>query len=111
MKYLFKNKNYNIENPELVLHELLQDRGINEPERWLHTDETYEHSPLLLSGMKKATAMLNATLKNKEASILIVVDSDLDGYTSSAIILNLLRQVASGQDINYVIQFLTRRLY
>lgn len=103
MKYLFKNKNYNIESPELVLHELLQDRGINEPEKWLHTDETYEHSPLLLSGMKKATAMLNTTLKNKEASILIVVDSDLDGYTSSAIILNLLRQVASGQDINYVI--------
>ena len=62
MKYLFKNKNYNTENPELVLHELLQDRGIIEPEKWLYTNDTYEHSPLLLPGMKKAITMLNTVL-------------------------------------------------
>ena len=34
---------------------------------------------------------------------MVVVDSDLDGYTSGAIILTLLNQLNRGQDINYVL--------
>ena len=53
--------------------------------------------------MKKAVDILHLVLKNPESSILVVVDSDLDGYTSGAIVLTLLNQISHGQDINYVL--------
>ena len=53
--------------------------------------------------MKKAIDILHTVLKDPEANILVVVDSDLDGYTSGAIILSLLNQVSRGQNINYVL--------
>jgi single-stranded-DNA-specific exonuclease len=53
--------------------------------------------------MKKAVDILHETLKDAESNILVVVDSDLDGYTSGAIILSLLNQISKGQDIDYVL--------
>lgn len=103
MKFQLKNKNYNNENSELALYDLLTDRGITDPIKWLYPTEEYENSPLVMSDMKRAIDILHNTLKNKEASILVVVDSDLDGYTSGAIILNMLKQIANGQDIDYVL--------
>lgn len=53
--------------------------------------------------MKKAVDILHTVLKSPESSILVVVDSDLDGYTSGAIILSLLNQITHGQEIDYVL--------
>jgi single-stranded-DNA-specific exonuclease len=53
--------------------------------------------------MKKAVDLLDATIKNPEATIALVVDSDLDGYTSSAIVLSLLNQINRGQEIKYLL--------
>lgn len=103
MKFQLKNKNYNNENSELALYDLLTDRGITDPIKWLYPTEEYENSPLVMSDMKRAIDILHNTLKNREANILVVVDSDLDGYTSGAIILNMLKQIANGQDIDYVL--------
>lgn len=103
MKFQLKNKNYNDENSELALYDLLKDRGINDPMKWLYPKEEYENSPLLLSDMKRAIDILHDVIKNPEASILVVVDSDLDGYTSGAIVLTMLKQIANGQDIDYVL--------
>ena len=103
MKYQLRTKNYNNETPELALNNLLYDRGIEDPVKWLYPKDEYEYSPFRLENMKKAVDILHTTLKNPEASILVVVDSDLDGYTSGAIILFLLNQINRGQDINYVL--------
>jgi single-stranded-DNA-specific exonuclease len=69
----------------------------------LYPKEEYEYSPFRLENMKKAVDILHLVLKNPESSILVVVDSDLDGYTSGAIILTLLNQINRGQDIHYVL--------
>ena len=45
-----------------------------------------------MKNMKKAVDILHTTLSNPDANILVVVDSDMDGYTSGAIILNMLNQ-------------------
>lgn len=103
MKYQLRNKNYNNETAELALHDLLVDRGIDKPLEWLQPNYTFEHSPVLFQGMEKGIRILKDTLSNAETNIMVVVDSDLDGYTSSAIILNLLKMVQRGQDINFVL--------
>lgn len=103
MKYKLRTENYNNETPELALNNLLQDRGIKNPTEWLYPKEEYEYSPFRFENMKKAIDILHTVLKDPEANILVVVDSDLDGYTSGAIILSLLNQVSRGQDINYVL--------
>ena len=93
MKYKLNSKNYNNETTELALHELLTERGIAQPYEWLHPNLSYEHSPMLFRDMKKGIEMLRTTMKNPESSIMVVVDSDMDGYTSGAIILNLLKAI------------------
>ena len=103
MRYQLKNKNYNDENVELALYNLLKDRGIEEPVKWLYPTEEYEYSPFEISNIKKAIQILNKIIKNPDASILVVVDSDMDGYTSGAIIMNLLKLIQKGQDIEYVL--------
>lgn len=103
MKYQLRTKNYNNETPELALNDLLYDRGIEDPVAWLYPKEEYEHSPFRLSDMKKAVDIMHDTIMDAENNILVVVDSDLDGYTSGAIILSLLNQIGKGQDIDYVL--------
>ena len=103
MKYQLRTKNYNNETIELALHDLLIDRGIKHPLEWLQPNYSYEHSPMLFKEMRKGIEMLKATITNSEASIMVVVDSDLDGYTSGAIILNLLKLIQRGQEINFVL--------
>lgn len=103
MKYQLKTKNYNNENSELALYDLLSDRGIADPVKWLYPHEAYENAPLSMEGMKKAVDILHTTLSNPDANILVVVDSDMDGYTSGAIILNMLNQISRGQTIDYVL--------
>ena len=98
-----RTKNYNNETIELALHDLLIDRGIKHPLEWLQPNYSYEHSPMLFKEMRKGIEMLKTTISNSEASIMVVVDSDLDGYTSGAIILNLLKLIQRGQEINFVL--------
>jgi len=98
-----RTKNYNNETVELALHDLLIDRGIKHPLEWLQPNYSYEHSPMLFKEMRKGIEMLKSTISNSEASIMVVVDSDLDGYTSGAIILNLLKLIQRGQEINFVL--------
>lgn len=103
MKYQLRTKNYNEETPDLALHDLLCDRGIENPIDWLNTKEEYEYSPFRMTNMAKAVDILYNETKNPEGKILVVVDSDLDGYTSGAIILSLLEQVAPNQEVGYVL--------
>ena len=103
MKYQLRTKNYNNETVELALHDLLIDRGIKHPLEWLQPNYSYEHSPMLFKEMRKGIEMLKSAISNSEASIMVVVDSDLDGYTSGAIILNLLKLIQKGQEINFVL--------
>ena len=103
MKYKLRTKNYNDETVDLALNDLLMDRGIEDPSAWLYPKDSYEYTPFRLENMKKAVDLLDATIKNPEATIALVVDSDLDGYTSSAIVLSLLNQINRGQEIKYLL--------
>lgn len=103
MKYQLLTKNYNDESPELVLNDLLKDRGIENPGKWLYPSKEDENSPFLMNDMRKAIDILHNTIKKPDANILVVVDSDTDGYTSGAIVYTLLNQICDGQNIDYVL--------
>lgn len=91
MKYkLIKpiNKNYS------TIEQILTNRGIapEEIQFYLHTtDETDINSPLLLGQnlMSEAVILLCSTIANS-GKTLVIVDSDCDGFTSSAILINYL---------------------
>lgn len=88
MKYeLIKpiNQSYN------AIQQILTNRGIKleDIEHYLNVTEEDNFSPLLLDNIKQAAAMLIKHL-DENGTIMIQIDSDCDGYTSSALLLNYL---------------------
>lgn len=80
--------------------EILLQRGIseeNEIAKFLHPSLDNMHDPYLFNDMDKVVARIQEALKNKE-SILIFGDYDVDGITSSYILLDYFRSV--GCDAN-----------
>ena len=85
-----------IEEPDNSLsavQQILYNRGIslNQIHHYLNTSDLDINSfdGLGIENLKSAAAALVSTIQNKK-NVLIVVDSDCDGYTSSAILLNYL---------------------
>jgi len=73
------------------IEQILQNRKVDDLEKWLNPSEKFFYSPNLL-GKDKINAgieMLSAALANKR-KIYVVVDCDVDGFTSAAILLNFL---------------------
>lgn len=71
--------------------QILSNRGIalRDIDHYLNVSEQDNLSPLLLKNIKEAAKMLLKHI-DKEGKIIIFVDSDCDGYTSSALLLNYL---------------------
>ena len=84
--------NENFENN--YFSNLLRARGITDIEGDVNPTEKYLQSPLDLKNIRTAAALyLRVVLNNKPpySKVLIVVDSDNDGYTSAAICINTQR--------------------
>lgn len=81
-------------NPKYsVLEQILTNRGIPHEElfAYTHTNPENLNSPLLLGEDRlKAGAKLLCEAIQKEQNILIIVDADCDGFTSSAVLINYL---------------------
>lgn len=81
------------DNSLSAIQQILYNRGIslNQIHHYLNTSDLDINSfdGLGIENLKNAAAALVSTIQNKK-NMLIVVDSDCDGYTSSAILLNYL---------------------
>lgn len=81
------------DNSLSAIQQILYNRGIslNQIHHYLNTSDLDINSfdGLGIENLKNAAAALVSTIQNKR-NMLIVVDSDCDGYTSSAILLNYL---------------------
>ena len=81
------------DNSLSAIQQILYNRGIslNQIHHYLNTSDLDINSfdGLGIENLKNAAAALVSTIQNKK-NVLIVVDSDCDGYTSSAILLNYL---------------------
>ena len=74
----------------MCLEELLMSRGVEEVEGYIYPSQDYELKPDLLDNIDDAALLLLTHLKNKDA-ILLVVDSDADGFCSSAMMYNYIK--------------------
>ena len=74
-----------------TVERVLNNRGIIDIEKYLNTTDEDINSPLLF-GQKRLADAARALIQNVQAgnNCLVVVDSDCDGYTSSAILINYL---------------------
>lgn len=102
MKYKLNSKNYNELDYDTVLYDLLKDRGIASPIEWLNPKQSYELNPFKMNYMKKGIELLCKYVKEKR-KIQIIVDSDLDGYTSGALIVSFLTQVLNIEDGSFAL--------
>ena len=77
-----------------LLEQILLNRGIpaEEISHFLNADEADVLNPLLLDNMREGAQLLARHI-SQNSKALIIVDSDCDGYCSSAILLNYLNRL------------------
>ena len=89
--------NYQLIAPRLpglsVVEQVFENRGINKKDiyHYLHTTKNDLYDPLLLDRIQDGVKMLVKHINNKDKTF-IQVDSDCDGYTSAAFLINYLNQ-------------------
>lgn len=86
--------------------QLFINRGLqlNEIEHYMNLTDDDINSPLLLGEelLEKAAAAVRATLNQPDKEIAVIVDCDCDGYTSSAVLINYLHDLAPAYTENHV---------
>ena len=96
MKYQLVNENFK----ESYVNSLLKARGVNNIYNFLNPTEDCLNSYEDLDNIKEAAILLVSKLKEGN-KILIIVDSDVDGFTSAAITYLYLQKVAPMVEIEY----------
>ena len=82
-------------------HMLLLSRGVENVEEFLNPTIKYLNPPTNLKGIGVGAAMYLRIVKNDNSRILIVVDSDNDGYTSAAIIYKYTKRLNENCTVDY----------
>lgn len=98
MKYRLVNDNFKNNYGE----NLLKARGVEDVELFLHPDENCLQDPINLNNIEKGAKLLVETI-NAKGRILIVVDSDTDGFTSAAIIYQYIHRLDPEIEIEYLL--------
>ncbi|MFG3444542.1 single-stranded-DNA-specific exonuclease RecJ [Bacillus velezensis] len=97
MAYKLIGKNdYNF-NPLLTI---LKNRGVENPKSFIDVNQSSEIHFSKLNNIDKAADCLIKHLEDKN-KIFVQVDSDVDGYTSSSIIINYIKAIYPKADIQY----------
>ncbi|AZJ44225.1 single-stranded-DNA-specific exonuclease RecJ [Bacillus velezensis] len=96
---LIGNNDYNF-NP---LSTILKNRGIENPKSFIDVSQSSVIHFSKLDNIDKASDCLIKHLENKN-KIFVQVDSDVDGYTSSSIIINYIKKICPKANIHYRIQ-------
>ncbi len=98
-KWVLMYKEHRAEDVLKISHELsvppviatiMMNRGITDPDSFIHPSEDAFLDPFLMKGMKQAVERIIRALENKE-KIAVYGDYDVDGITSTAIMVRFLR--------------------
>lgn len=94
----------NLINPNFehdYAHMLLTSRGVEDVDAFLSPTIQHLNSPLNLKSIQIGAAMYLRIATNDSSRILIVVDSDNDGYTSAAIIYKYTKRLNPNCQVDY----------
>ena len=89
-------------NPEKALSEILIDRGVQDIEAFLHPTSECELDPYDLENINVAAELLLWHLR-ANSNILIVVDQDCDGFSSSAVLWLYIKHIFPNANLNFTI--------
>ncbi|MEH7116094.1 DHH family phosphoesterase [Neobacillus vireti] len=81
---------------------ILRNRGIDNAEQYLKIDRKVENSYKKLKNIHKAVECLDKHIENN-SNILIVIDPDVDGYTSGCIIYQYLKMIDAKIKIKWAV--------
>ena len=98
MKTKLINENFKID----YVNQLLKSRGIENPEDYYAPSDSFLQSPCDLENIGEGAMLIDEVI-NRGERILIVVDSDNDGFTSATIMYNYLKDLAPELEIDYVL--------
>ena len=95
---------YKLINPDIrqnyVTDLFMYQYGID-PEELVHPDKSCLEDPLNLDNIHEGAMLLLNTLKNQENRIVFIVDPDVDGFTSSAILWKYIRKIYPQAYLDY----------
>ena len=100
---LIKDSLNDIDNPKQTI---LLNRGIGNWKQYLNLNEDCIHDFNLLKNIDKAVSCFIKHIENK-SRIHIIVDSDVDGYTSASMVYRYIKQL--GKDINVTYSLHTKK--
>lgn len=98
MKYKLVNENFKNNYGE----QLLRSRGVEDVQLFLKPNGSCIQDPAALNNIEAGARMLYEVIENK-GHILLVVDSDCDGFTSAAIIYQYIKDVNNEIEISYLL--------
>lgn len=96
---------YRLVNPELnspYLENLLKERGVEDVKEYIKPTQNYLNDPAKLDNIEKGAELYLDVVK-RNGNILIVVDSDCDGFTSATIIYQYTKKIAPEIRISYLL--------
>lgn len=99
MKIKLANENFTSN----YLRNLLAARGVTSIEEFLDPSIKELNSPELFDNIAEGARLLAETLQTVNSKILIVVDCDVDGFTSAAIIYQYIKLIEPHQDIDFIL--------
>lgn len=100
---LIKNSLNDIDNPKQTI---LLNRGIENWKQYLNLSEDCTHDFNLLDNIDKAVSCFINHIE-KKSRIHIIVDSDVDGYTSASMVYRYIKHL--GEDINVTYSLHTKK--
>lgn len=89
-------------DPKLAIQEILMDRGVEDVQYFMYPSKDCELNPYDLENIEAAAEMLLKHLR-ANSRICFVVDSDCDGFTSSAILWNYIKNIFPQSDLNFTV--------
>ena len=100
---LIKNSLNDIDNPKQTI---LLNRGIENWKQYLNLNEDCTHDFNLLKNIDKAVSCFIKHIENK-SRIHIIVDSDVDGYTSASMVYRYIKHLGEDIDVNHTCRCIT----
>ena len=94
MEYTLNKPLFPINENSTLVERVFANRGIDphDVEHYLHTTQDDVLDPLLIDNMEEGAKMLIQHIAQND-NVLIQVDSDCDGFTSAALLINYLHDL------------------
>ena len=81
---------------------LLQSKGIQDVDKYINPTKECLQNPIDLNNIEDGAKLLKTAIE-KEWNILLIIDSDNDGFTSAAIIYQYIKKLNNNINIKYLL--------